>query len=61
MELFNLAVDVGLINKGGAWYTFTTVPDSPKFQGGEKAREYLIQNQEIYKNLLTQIKEALGL
>ena len=61
MELFNLAVDVGLINKGGAWYTFTTVPDSPKFQGGEKAREYLIQNQEIYQNLLTQIKEALGL
>ena len=61
MELFNLAVDVGLINKGGAWYTFTTVNDSPKFQGGEKAREYLIENPEIYNNLLAQIKEALGL
>lgn len=61
MELFNLAVDVGLINKGGAWYTFTTVADSPKFQGGEKAREYLIEHPEIYNDLLTQIKEALGL
>ena len=29
MELFSLAVDIGLINKGGAWYTFSSLPDSP--------------------------------
>jgi recombination protein RecA len=61
MELFNLAVDVGLINKGGAWYTFTTVEESPKFQGSEKARDFLIEHKDIYNSLLSQINQALGL
>jgi recombination protein RecA len=61
MELFNLAVDIGLINKGGAWYTFTTLEDSPKFQGAEKVREFLISNKEVYASLQEEINKALGL
>jgi recombination protein RecA len=34
-ELINLASDVGIINKGGAWYTITVLDDKPKFQGTE--------------------------
>jgi recombination protein RecA len=61
MELFNLAVDMGLINKGGAWYTFSNVEGQPKFQGAEKAREYLNDNPEIYNSLLTEIKQTMGI
>lgn len=61
MELFNIAVDIGLIAKGGAWYTMTTIEESPKFQGSEKVRDFLINNQEAYNTLLKEINSALGL
>ena len=61
MELFSLAVDIGLINKGGAWYTFSSLPDSPKFQGAEKARDFLLSKPEVYKDLWDQIKDTMGL
>ena len=61
MELFNLAVDVGLIHKGGAWYTFTSVPDSPKFQGAEKARDFLVSNPKVYDELWAEIKDMMGI
>jgi len=61
MELFNLAVDIGLVQKGGAWYTFTTLDDSPKFQGAEKARDFLVENKEVYETLAKEINTALGL
>ncbi len=61
MELFSLAVDIGLINKGGAWYTFSSLPDSPKFQGAEKARDFLVSKPEVYKDLWHQIKDTMGL
>lgn len=61
MELFNMCVDVGLITQAGAWYTFDTVKDTPKFQGSEKARDFLTKNTDIYDSLLKEINEALGL
>jgi hypothetical protein len=61
MELFNLATDLGLIDKGGAWYTFTTVKDTPKFQGQEKGRDYLAQNPEVYDSLWATVKETMGI
>lgn len=61
MEIFNIAVDIGLIAKGGAWYTMTTIDDSPKFQGSEKVREFLINNPNAYDSLLKEINSALGL
>ena len=61
MELFNLATDLGLIDKGGAWYTFSTVDGSPKFQGAEKSRDYLVQNPEVYDSLWSTVRETMGL
>lgn len=60
MELFNMAVDIGIISKGGAWYTFTELEDKPKFQGAEKARDFMVSNPDIYEALSNKVKEALG-
>lgn len=59
MELITLATDIGLINKGGAWYTIPNVKD--KFQGTEKVRQYLIDNNETYEDLLKSVKETMGI
>ena len=56
-----MASDLGLIHKGGAWYTFTSLPDKPKFQGTEKARQYLVENDLIYQDLVKTIKITLGI
>lgn len=60
-ELLSLSVDMGLIAKGGAWYTISTVEDKPKFQGMEKTRQYLVEHPEVYEDLWTKVKETMGL
>ena len=55
-ELINFAVDIGLINKGGAWYTY----ESDKFQGMEKLRQYFVDNPEKYSSLEKSVKETMG-
>jgi recombination protein RecA len=62
MELINLAVDIGLINKGGAWYTMSFLGDDKnKFQGTEKVRNFLIENKDVYENLYTEVKKTMGI
>ena len=60
-ELINLASDIGLIQKGGAWYTVISVEDKPKFQGAEKVRQYLVDNPTVYEKLLTDVKTTMGI
>jgi recombination protein RecA len=60
-ELINLASDVGIINKGGAWYTITVLDDKPKFQGTEKVRNFLLENTEAYILVEKSVKEVLGI
>jgi recombination protein RecA len=55
-ELINFAVDIGLINKGGAWYTF----NQEKFQGMEKLRQYFVDNNDQYVALEQSVKDAMG-
>jgi recombination protein RecA len=55
-ELLNFAVDIGLIAKGGAWYTY----NNEKFQGIEKLRQYFVDNPEVYTNLEQEVKQTLG-
>jgi len=55
-ELINFAVDIGLIHKGGAWYTY----NETKFQGMEKLRQHFIENVEDYKALEQSVKETMG-
>jgi recombination protein RecA len=61
MEAICLASDMGLINKGGAWYTLTALPDKPKFQGTEKVRNFLLENPKAYEDLVSTIKETMGI
>jgi len=56
-ELINFAVDIGLINKGGAWYTY----GKEKFQGMEKLRQYFIDHGDEYKNLEKSVKDTMGI
>jgi len=60
-EVINLASDLGIIHKGGAWYTITSLEDKPKFQGVEKVRNYLMENNEVYEKLYSQVKETMGI
>jgi RecA/RadA recombinase len=61
MELLTLAVDLGLVSKGGAWYTMSSVEDKPKFQGLEKTRQYLVDHPAVYDDLWTKIKDTMGI
>lgn len=60
-EVINLASDLGIIHKGGAWYTITSLEDKPKFQGAEKVRNYLIEHNDVYEKLYKQVKETMGI
>ena len=61
MEAITLASDMGIIHKGGAWYTLTALEDKPKFQGAEKVRQYLLTNEPAYIELVKSIKAMMGL
>ena len=61
MELLMLASDIGVIHKGGSWYTLTSVEDKPKFQGTEKLRQYLFEHPDVYESILLQVKEMMGI
>lgn len=60
-ELVNLASDLGVIQKGGAWYTISCLSDTPKFQGTEKVRAFLLENTEAYVQVNKSVKELLGI
>ena len=60
-ELVNLASDLGVIQKGGAWYTVSCIDNTPKFQGTEKVRAFLLENQSAYDKVNKAVKELLGI
>ena len=62
-ELVTLASDLGLISKAGAWYTFSfsDKEDKPKFQGVEKCRLALLEDDELKKCLSQSINDMLGI
>lgn len=62
MELIQLGVDMGLVSKGGAWYSIPFLNDDKlKFQGTEKLRTFLTDNVETYNNLYIEIKKTMGI
>jgi recombination protein RecA len=60
-ELINLASDLGVIQKGGAWYSIPSLEDKAKFQGVEKVRAFLLENKEAYAKIHIAVKELLGI
>ncbi|WP_456401220.1 recombinase RecA [Persephonella sp.] len=53
-ELLDLAEEMGLIRKSGAWYSYGSMKIG---QGREKAREYLRTNLDIAKEIEEKIRE----
>lgn len=60
-EIMMLAIDIGIINKGGAWYTIDIDGETQKFQGTEKLRQFLVDNPEAYNKILEQTKTTMGI
>jgi protein RecA len=59
MELATLGEVLGLITKGGAWYTVDVLPDKPKFQGLEKLKTFLEGDKKLCQILRNKIKELI--
>jgi recombination protein RecA len=62
MEIITLACDIGLINKGGAWYTLDFLGEQKqKMQGTEKIRQFLIDNPASFDKLCIDVKTTMGI
>lgn len=57
MEIIELGLLLGLIKKGGAWFSSDLFPD--KIQGQENLHSFLCSNREIYNQLEIKVKEML--
>jgi len=57
-ELINIAVDLGIITKGGAWYA---LPDGSKYQGLEKTIAAIEYGSELYNDINKQYREMMDL
>ncbi len=56
-DLLDLAVNLGIIKKSGAWFTF----NEERFQGREQFRQKLIESPELSSSLEKEVKTKLGI
>ena len=56
-DVLDMATEMGIIKKGGAWFTY----NEERIQGREQFRQKLIEFPEMYKNIENDIKVKLGL
>ncbi len=56
-DVLDLATELGIIKKGGAWFTY----GEERIQGREQFRQKLIEFPEMYKNIERDIKQKLGI
>jgi recombination protein RecA len=57
-SLLDVAVDLGIARKSGAWYTFD---DDQLGQGRERAKQFLRENPEVAMQLQARVLEEVGL
>ncbi|MGN0399448.1 MAG: recombinase RecA [Blautia sp.] len=57
-DILDLAVNLGVIVKSGAWYAYK---DAKIGQGRENAKQYLRDNPEIMEEVEAQVREKYGL
>jgi len=57
-DLLDSGVDLGVVEKSGAWYTFENERIG---QGRENVKRYLEENAATYQKIETKVREALGL
>ncbi len=56
-DLLDIAVNLGIIKKSGAWFTY----DEDRFQGRDSFRQKLIEEPELYNKLQKEVKQKLGM
>lgn len=56
-DLLDLAVEAGIIKKGGAWFTF----GEDRFQGREGLRQKMNEDPALYAAIEKEVKVALGM
>jgi len=56
-EVVNLAIELGLIEQSGAWFTYNDL----KVQGKNGIMESVLNNESLYNELRSKIKDMLGL
>lgn len=56
-DLIDLAVNLGLVKKSGAWFTY----DEDRFQGREQFKQKLIEIPSLYDKLAKEVKTKLGM
>ncbi|MGI6055703.1 MAG: recombinase RecA [Bilifractor sp.] len=57
-DILDLAANLGIINKSGAWYSYLGEKIG---QGRENAKQYLAQNPEVMSEVENKVREAYGL
>ena len=57
LEILNLGVELGIVNKGGAWLSFVYNEEEIKWQGQEKAISFLNEHPEIFSVITDQVLE----
>ncbi len=57
-DLLDVAVDLEIVDKSGAWYSF----DGGRIgQGREKVKRFLVENPDIFDQVNEKVRDALGL
>jgi len=56
-DLIDLAVEKGILQKSGAWFTY----GEERFNGREKFRTKLIEEPELYNKIEIELRELLGM
>lgn len=56
-DIILLAEQLGIISKGGAWYTFKHKDKEVKLQGSNAVYEYLNKNPDVAKSLENQVRK----
>ena len=57
-SLLDIGVEVGIVKKSGAWYTY----DGEQLgQGRENAKQFLIDNPEVMVEITERVKEKVGI
>ncbi len=57
-DILDLAANLGIINKSGAWYSYLGEKIG---QGRENAKQFLAQNPEVMSEVERKVREAYGL
>jgi recombination protein RecA len=57
-DLVDLAAELNVINKSGAWFTYGEMKLG---QGRDNARQYLIEHKELIDEIKTKVLAAKGL